>query len=267
MQMEYQNRLGQPPVLYHYCHQGTLCKILRSRVLHATDALNAKDKDELVYARNVVGPITDEQVRGRQKYYIKLDPDVARVRELFGEFETYIACLSANETIPSQWECYGEEGYGWAIGFDLKAIANLSRVGTFLGPFPLVYDRGTQDQHIRRFLTKATSIRNRIPKRERVELGGIANRELFALWIALKDPQFKKEEEWRLLVIQNDQVKSYQTEHDEGRRYIKLSVCTQETIVEVVIGPRNELTEEFVRQALVEAGLPCVRVRRSEVAL
>ena len=102
-------------IIYHYCSVETFYKIIESKVLWLSNSDSMNDKLE--------GKWVDEIF---EKIDISNNPSLPdsikkRYKELNSK-KQYIICFSANEDKPSQWEEYGNDGKGVAIGFSKSAL-------------------------------------------------------------------------------------------------------------------------------------------------
>lgn len=266
-----------PSVIYHYCSGETMRSILGSGKLYAVNALTMEDISELVYAFEVVRPIVEKRENGLPKYFIKRVPPPDKVRQGLGKFRTYISCLSADAAIPSQWRKPGDQSRGCAIGFGLNATRTLCEAPFDVsrqipGPFRMLYDRPTQEELVERFLEGANKIaldqglKPPVPS----EFTNQVRIFLMSLLMALKNPRpdFVAEREWRVLGIEDGDPLPF--EHGRighNRDLVKLPICTQQTVVEVVLGSKFDQSIDAVQSFLVGAGFSGKRVRRSDVVL
>jgi hypothetical protein len=81
--------------------------------------------------------------------------------------------------------------------------------------------------------------------------------------MAVKNPDFKDEQEWRILVPEDLKQLPFQHGCDaDGRPFVELPVCTPATVVEVVLGPEFEQSIDAAREVLAKANLDSTRVLR-----
>jgi hypothetical protein len=119
---------------------------------------------------------------------------------------------------------------------------------------------------IRAFLKPATSIATHRDLRPPVlkEYRSHVFKYLLSLAMSIKDPAWRDEQEWRLLVVQpHDQSGFTRLSRPDGVCYFELPICSAHTVREVVLGPRCDLEQQALSQFLIQVGMPAVPIRRS----
>lgn len=258
-----------PSIIYHYCREDVFPKILATRNLWASDVLQMNDKREIVYPlTDVLAPIVSEAgADGNPKYFLKAVKADEIIREVWRQFHTHIACLSADSGIPSQWAAYAKDT-GFAVGLNLEALDRWC-VDKGISLFAMTYERSVHAAIIRTFLEKEAQIetnRNLLTHTSaRAELRSKAEVYLVSLAMALKADCWRQEQEWRILVVEADRMKSRfpLLTRPDGVHYFELPVCTPDLFTELVLGPLCSINEGEARRLLDGAGFPSVRVRRS----
>lgn len=257
-----------PKMLYHYCRQKDMEGILESGTLWATDALNARDRDEMLHSVRIITPILQERgADGNPRFFLGSMANENAVLDGLRSFSPHIACLSNDPAIASQWQKYAECGRGVAIGFDYQRTVDICNGKRILGPFPVVYGRKQQTCAVRRYLAEATFIvcRSSLCVADEKELRSHATAGMFGFMISIKKWTYREEGEWRLVVLPNGPDGEFAARTDEdGRSYVQLPICG--AVSEVVIGRCSKLSEYDVRRFLRTAGLENARVRKSRVA-
>ncbi len=109
-----------PDILYHYTNQGGLEGILKSQTLRLFDCSTGSDPSEFIHAQDMIDFCLKKQSYPCQSR-------LAAFREynwqnLKNELTLFIGCLSAERDGIYQWRCYGDNGYGFSIGFDKNAF-------------------------------------------------------------------------------------------------------------------------------------------------
>jgi Protein of unknown function (DUF2971) len=98
--------------IYHYTDVNGLLGIINKKTLWATDIHYLNDSSEYLY--------------GLEKYnqVIQNRPDKDdHILQTNGNDSTrYAICFSSEPNLLSQWRAYAEDGYGYCIGFDAKAV-------------------------------------------------------------------------------------------------------------------------------------------------
>jgi hypothetical protein len=123
---------------------------------------------------------------------------------------------------------------------------------------------------IRHFLELGTQVRDKRGLKQPV-LTQLRNRGLVylvSLSMAVKKPDWSYQREWRVLEIEDVDPLPFGHGCDpKGRPFIELPLCTPQTVVEVALGPRSDLTIDAVHSFLVGAGFSNTRVSRSNVVV
>lgn len=246
-------------VAYHYSSLPTAIKIITSRCLWATDLRRVKgDPHELHHAFGIIRKVAE---RGDYLTSIKSDAP-----ELLRNSCIHVACLSASATSSSQWEQYGGQGTGCAIGFQLRKIRKLcgrGPKGKHLGieQFPVIYDDATQEEIIQRLLDGATDIENKYVHSNRLrEFRHDVKCALVSFVGIMKAESYRKEQEWRIQADHDSKVEKASSL--DGVCRLALPICGAEFIAELVIGPNvsDDGMSEF-RSSLEASGgrIPTLR--------
>ena len=264
-----------PATLYHYCDEEVFRKILRSRTLWASDILRMEDRREVTYAfSDVISPLVAEREKSRPKYFFGSVAPEDQIQEIWGRgICTHIACLSSSDELASQWKRYAKcEGY--AIGFNrdsLQAWCNACGLAGFgVTLIPMIYDAKLQTMLTREFLEK-----ERLAERSRctslsarAALQDEAKKHLAILAMTLKDPQYHREKEWRILVIQRNGgrftrlTREKTGEPDVG--YFELPVIGPDLVTEIVLGPLCTKDPAEIRTQLINAGIGGADIRSAK---
>jgi hypothetical protein len=171
-----------------------------------------------------------------------------------------IACLSRAGNLERQWVEYGDKMRGCAVGFSSQALSDLCRGR--IAFFPVIYDPKGQSAVLRKLLFRARQIetfRNAQSSRNE-EFRDSVRMDLIALIATMKTSDRSYESEWRVQVDHEyDGVAPF-----EGLKgcTIALPICTEETIVEILLGPHCPLSDEQAAAKFSEAWGEHVSVRR-----
>jgi hypothetical protein len=249
-----------PRILYHYCTEETLKKILNSGKLWATDILCVNDKKEIDYAFEVINRIA----AGDSRYFFKLNVGQS-AREVWRKIGTHIACLSSTAEISSQWDKYAAAGTGCAVGFDRVELEKWCD-GMRISLVPMLYEPLLQDRMMKDFLEAEREVREcRNPGPEgggREALRSEADKYLFTLAMTLKGENWRDEREWRMLVIRPKGATDFELlTRNDGVRYIELPICGPSIAREVVLGPQCCADIEELKRQLGNEGLSKVSMR------
>ena len=262
--------------LYHYTSISGLQGIVDSRSIWATEIRYLSDAKELVQTLDILLSVI------RAKY----ESSDATKREFLRQFEVwlrdrlvnghlvFVASLSEQGNLLSQWRAYSPVGKGVSLGFDPQYIRTIAQQQVYrLGK--CVYDGELQQRVIqeifRRIEKEATSNgpENDTSKRHPSNsYYGIFERfedDLLMCAALLKHPAFREEVEWRVV---SSVVKRYapsDIQYREGRSclvpYRELSLVPKEsagmTLKEVFVGPTpdSELSMRSVGMYLSNRGI------------
>ena len=136
-----------PAMVYHYTDSAGLLGILESGTLRLTDIFGMNDPSELRHGISCAGEIlTAEAQRGHpaatifaEKFNTIMNGGVDAIAHFFA------GCLSRASDDLGQWRAYGDDGCGFAIGFDggLLDMAFIKRGDEDIPgnvTFPVTYD-------------------------------------------------------------------------------------------------------------------------------
>jgi len=274
-------------IFYHYTTHAGLKGILRSGGLRATHRMKMNDAGEFDYARNVVYETLKEMGRRHDlppvaqslTIYTRKNLDQL-LKDTMRMSRAYCACLSVNSDHPKQWETYGEEGRGFAIGINLLKLLNNQRLAVESGkPYifcaPVTYKEADQRDFVRRLVEAGiddlqtfldtcsqqaedlTALRNRVTNEIVVHL--------FTLINFIKAPTYSSEREFRLILDPNDgTLKAPHIQHyerdNESIPFIFMDLRDSDTrwfpLAEIKVGPKVSFPEEkvFLEDLLDELG-------------
>jgi hypothetical protein len=118
-------------LIYHYCDATALLNILKTRRVWATSTKYLNDTTELLalsadmrahadrHRKTAAGEALSDIV---DFYWITSD---TRQTQTIG-MDRFACCFSTDGDLLSQWRAYGNDGRGYAIGFDPRAFAGLA---------------------------------------------------------------------------------------------------------------------------------------------
>ena len=117
--------VAPPPMLFHYTNDVGLRGILESGTLWLTDIFNLNDPSELRHGlRIAIQLLKDRQDPKRPEIELfasqleRFDLDAGI--EQAGHF--FICCFSGDGDDLGQWRAYGDDGSGFALGFETKSL-------------------------------------------------------------------------------------------------------------------------------------------------
>ncbi|MEX1141925.1 MAG: DUF2971 domain-containing protein [Thermoleophilaceae bacterium] len=202
----------EPDEVWHYTDAAGAAGIITGHELWATDALFMNDASELQlvhrdFSRAIKSDVTEPFLKSseRERMGAAFEKAIGSFREDPGLF---VVCFCENADLLSQWNAYGREGGGYALGFDGEALGSYDQavIGT-LDFFRVIYDRNEQIDAVATFCTRAFHqlelFLDGCDPGERdaaVEMAG-DKLALMAQWFSasIKDAAFREEKEWRFI--------------------------------------------------------------------
>ncbi|MEH6660819.1 MAG: DUF2971 domain-containing protein [Parasphingorhabdus sp.] len=197
------NRVFNPQpgcTLYHYCSSSTLLSILEHGKLRFSDINMMNDPREWGYAY--------ELFERAANALLEMVPDHAALEGLdagfLDEVDAYlspkqlishpvITCFSKEPDVLSQWRGYADDGRGWSIGFNGKAIDAMP-----VSLLEVVYDPDQQLTEVQNFLAAMYIIWREKDGEFRDAVGRDAAM-LASFLHAYKHPSFREEQEIRAI--------------------------------------------------------------------
>ena len=274
---------GQAPyAIYHYTDASGLNDIIESGLIRASDLLYLAGSRETDYVRDMLR----EQIRRRwnradalisefcERAEATLDP-FAWQRSVFA------ACFCENGDALGQWRAYAGPRGGYAIGLRTAVLGGSYSAVTLRR---VVYDPDRQQALIGTLLDRALILlrqaHGRGPDSLALILEFLAD-HLAELVSCFKQPAFKEDQEWRLLVVANTAYPGETLSQVRFRRagghivpYVEIDVSPRvgagvSPIAEVICGPleRAELSTRAIQLLLKKRAVTSARVRSSALAL
>jgi hypothetical protein len=213
------SRLDAPPAdpLYHYARPEVVQQIIATQRLWATHASYLNDSSELVYADRIVAKAAEELLTKAQSNASKeLLTVLARMGERKSDLErhgtgsnsVYVACFSEDRDVLSQWRAYANDGLGYALGFDPKGAYTVERQDDL--PVSLVRVRYVESEQVALVLPRieevVAAVDELVTCKDENEIALVVNlgkatlrATLDPLSVAIKNPGFREEQEWRLV--------------------------------------------------------------------
>jgi len=197
-------------MIYHYCDANAFLSIMESGKLRLTNTRRMNDHSEgLIIERAVLGVLRDRNDMADVIPYVEEHLSVRRQ-------DLYACCFSEAEDSVTQWMTYGDDGRGFAIGFDSDLLWQ-NRVHPlqlyderYYCPIPsldvkqtialtkvLYCNRSRLESIAREILSKTIPT----PQRRSHPSSGTDWLVTQVFWVAAvgKDQAFECEKEWRLI--------------------------------------------------------------------
>lgn len=206
-----------PDTIYHYTDGTGLKGILESGKLWFTDIFNLNDPSELRHGVNLaadrmssVANSADSRPEAKQ-FAANFSALVAGGIERVAHF--FVCCFSRNGDDLGQWRAYGDDGRGYAIGFDAATLeTNFTKPGGIPVPnhatFPITYNDGELHEMHRKIISEAMPLIS-FPRTDGFdmhfvnqymsELSVVFTLPILRSAIFFKHEAYKNEEEYRFL--------------------------------------------------------------------
>ncbi len=141
--LENKNEQG---ILYHYTDDAGLRGIIESGKLWLTDIFNLNDPSELQHGSSIAARLWNAEAKKNnshsidcfaRRFHFGCENDLKRAADIF------TCSFSMDGDNLSLWRAYGDDGRGYALGFDAEALVNAfkgSTPATESLSFPVTYD-------------------------------------------------------------------------------------------------------------------------------
>jgi len=268
-----------PAKIYHYTDRAGLLGILKSRKIRLTDIFDLNDTSELRHGLKQACETFIEEARGTRppttllalRFKAAMDANVEMLARYF------IACFSCDEDDLGQWRAYGENGEGFAIGFDEKLLceafvkvdADCPKYSN--GTFQINYDdtmlRDLHRQLIKKLLplisvSSGRKLKSDVANMFETELIKILSLSVIYASIGFKHEAYKNEREYRFLQIRAIDKPTDDLKHRlRGYSFIDYTDFDWNTkgpnsLREIIIGPAADggAAHSFVRHCLIASG-------------
>jgi len=264
--------------LYHYCNETTFWSICKNKSIWLSSIFTMNDSKELSWGREILTKVL-KQYRDefQQEFRIQL---IFIVFSIEKNLLPLIASFSKNGDLLSQWRAYADDGKGFSIGLDASHIYN---------DFPvrmkkILYKEKEQKQLI---LHSLKTFHKYWIKNTNNFSGVLLNTLIeFSVDIAsLKNPTFFEEKEIRLIhLLRNENGKWVDSGGNNSKKdvlpggsvlyrkrssidvpYINVpfSYSKNNFVKEIIIGPKNKISEDELNKKLIALNLSKIKIRKS----
>lgn len=251
--------------MYHYCGIESFLSIIENSSLWLSDVIKSNDGMEYNWIKEKIidniefelGLIGEKELKAWKTW-------IGEGSFNNGLIIIYAACFTECEDSLSQWRGYAQDGQGLAIGFSKSIIRSLDPLkGNPYTAFrfgKVFYGEKSQNN----FIKKITEMNF-----EKLQYKGVGHvaleiddfRDKFPFY---KNPSFKEEKEWRLIMTLGDSNKRIEGKnvifsenayrHSNGKliSYISMdfSRVKRDFIKEIWIGPKSKVTPMDIRNLL-----------------
>ena len=187
-----------PEIIYHYTTQKGILGIISLREMWATQVHFLNDKNEVYLMFKLLDRQLQKKIDTIQNPANKsLLRDIRTGLRDMEQWHICIASFCEHGDLLSQWRGYGNQGKGYAIGFDLKKLRDIARQQSFI-LWPCVYNPVLQIELVNYLIESwcETFFDKEINHEEMVNL---IHTSACLLAPVIKDESFSEEQEWRLV--------------------------------------------------------------------
>lgn len=283
-------------ILYHYCSNTAFHSIVENRSIRLSALSLSSDTMEGKLVTDVIAEMAKSDGLDQANIQ-KLKESVSLLERII---EGLGFCLSEEGDLLSQWRGYADDASGVSIGFSKKYLEELSKASIIRqkSVFTLQkveYKYKSQKKLIQPTYDKIKELINQgaykplkhqtilgLKTDEEIEKENVMTKEalvnlsmtmlpLLGDFFLLKTKAFQEEQEWRLishLIKTVDDECCYQSFPDKIVPYRKLSLSNLEenSIVEVILGPKNNTPKYVIDGFLKQNKFKNVNVIRSEAS-
>lgn len=273
-------------LIYHYCSAETFNAICTFKKIRLCDLFTMNDFLEMHWGYSIWEKAANELITDLGHEFID---SIDAIINISGTKSLVLAsCFSTDGDVLSQWRAYADDGNGFVIGFDAKTLLKLN-----IKPLKVEYDEKKQLKEIKAIIRAIHEIESEMEESKRY------GKDFFRTCVqlsydlaAFKNSAFKEEQEVRLIHLVNFiKSNSFLKLEDPGGTYfgkkaekheIKflMSQNTPKTyididftnkgktnpIMEVIIGPKNNVKETAISVYLETLGIGKVIVKKSKAS-
>jgi hypothetical protein len=264
--------LQPPDSIFHYTTQKGILGIVQNRQMWATQVHFLNDKNEVFLTFKLLERELKKQISKSQNQQVKsLLLAIKRHLPRIDQGHICIASFCEQGDLLSQWRGYGNQGKGYAIGFNLGSLRAIARKQSFV-LWPCVYNPSLQlelvsyliDNWCQEFCADSSSHERMVQ---------IINTSVCQLAPIIKDESFCEEKEWRL-VSSSVSSKSPGFAFREGEYslipYYNFSIIDETgrpAINSIVVGPspHMELAQNSLATFLAAQRLASIEIKNSKI--
>lgn len=272
---------------FHYCSIETMIKILETYSIRLSSGFKMNDSRECKWLLDIYRERFNEKLLDFDdeiKQYINYAlGDLDNVGgSMFSCSEVpFLACFSEEADLLSQWRGYGDDGYGFAIGFDLDLV--VKNASDNLTLVKVDYDKDNHIKKIDDFLNRIGVNPSNPIKYHRVKHMATDNYIYFSelVWesASSKNPSFLEEKEHRLIFDNSVREKNLENLHNIKISKIKYrsgkstiipfvdlnfsALKDKRLIKEIVIGPKCNVTKDEIKDFFINYGYSIPEIKKS----
>ncbi|HBB29910.1 MAG TPA: hypothetical protein DC000_11840 [Clostridiales bacterium] len=246
-------------VLYHYCSLKNFYNIMESRKIWLNDALQTNDSAEMKLVISKLIKILKDKIDMKEidleNFFNQFENVYSSIISNF--FKPHIACFSDDGDMLNQWRCYGNNGQGIAIGFNLDYFENIKNYDSdrdFIIE-RVIYSDEEQEQLLLNTVFELLDKKDKFFNINNMNYLSLVGK-IFKLGQIFKNSSFEYEKEIRLIhgnsemAAEPDMFK-YRATEDNIVSYLEVPLdiknVDKKAINEVIIGPKCKITQENLR--------------------
>lgn len=264
--------LKPPDSIFHYTTQKGILGIVEKREMWATQVHFLNDKNEVFLTFKLLERELKRQISKAQLPQTKsLLAAIKRHLPRIDQGHICIASFCECGDLLSQWRGYGNQGKGYAIGFNLKNLTRTAKKQHFV-LWPCVYSSSVQLELVS-YLIDSWCLDFCKPGTSHEKMVQMIDTSVCQLAPIIKDESFSEEKEWRLVSSTISQ-KSPGFAFREGEfsliPYYNFSIIDENgrhSINNIVVGPspHMELAQNSLSTFLAAKKLGAVEVKGSKI--
>jgi hypothetical protein len=223
--------------LYHYTTIEGLKGIIKNRSIWLTHTSTLNDPTELKYGKEIIlKTLNDEISKGYEETINRFLHSIKIQVNSFDEimYEAYVACFCRSDNLLSQWRAYGHRGGGYNLGLTFTSdtkfyhTPDISEKESHVILRKIIYDYNKQQKFVTEYVSSIISYARDALKYFENHGGipeaweSIASMEaaniLCDLMLSFKNPVFREENEWRLILVRQSQYKAEQLQFRENEK-------------------------------------------------
>lgn len=258
---------NQPKEIFHYTSAEGLCGIITTRLLFACDVFCMQDPSEFQQGKSVLMDVLKTRSDKVSRSLLAGFSENPLFPHTGKNWSVYSVSFCGTQDLLGQWRAYGGVG-GYAIGMPLAALLKHPRRFTVLR---MLYDAGKQCQVFDQLVSESIKIfeRYRWPGQEDKLLTEIGRYLIMSIF-NMKNPAFRGEDEWRILMLEPYENVNLPVRYriSSGRivPYIELQLET-DWISRIVFGPTvaRYPNENAITRMLSASGFESVKCEVSAI--
>ena len=282
------------PEIFHYTKPSKLLSILETEKIRFSNVLCLNDKDEVTYSYKLIIKLLEEldvlnlelKEKIRTHFLNKCNYITETSDELNYSFEYYTSSFSTNSDNLTLWNNYTKDKTytGYNIGFNKKKLVSEMIENKFSLIYgAIIYDKKKQIQILKAILLKWNTKFEKAMQSKKVQIDGNTTRlidillelsdVLSLISIFFKNPNFKNEQEYRIVFVNNVSQKTAQKINVMEKNGIFVPFLEYKfgkgTVNAINIGPtlNENIFKTSTHRMLLNFGYENVAVNQSKIPL